>query len=120
MLKRIIRYKVYFDRSGHYVNYAKTLLIIAMAYKLWEDDPLGVWIYNNRFFVIPIMIIGYIILRMVIGYFDKKFGVREREIWEYNTTNPDFRIIRQELKDIKQKLDDNSADSQCPREDRLS
>jgi len=111
MLKRIIRYKVYFDRSGHYVNYAKTLLIIAMAYKLWEDDPLGVWIYNNRFFVIPIMIIGYIILRMVIGYFDKKFGVREREIGEYNKTDPNLRQMIKDLRDIKHKLYDNSADS---------
>jgi len=114
MLKRVIRYKVYFDRSGQYVNYGKTLLIIAMAYKLWEDDALGIWIYDNRFLVIPIMIIAYVILRVVIGRFDKKLGVRELEIGEYNKTDPNLRVILKDLQDIKQLLDDNSTDSKHP------
>ena len=111
MLKKIIRYKVYFDRSGQYVGYFKTLLIIAMAYKLWEDDPLGIWMWSNRFLVIPSMVIAYVVLRITIGYFDKKLGIREREIGEYNKTDPNLRQILIDLHYIKQKLNDNSADS---------
>ena len=107
MLKRIIRYKVYFDRSGQYINYFKTLIVIAMAYKLWEDDALGIWIYDNKFWFIPITILMYVVLRVVVGRYEKKLKVREMESVEYNKTDPVITGIQNDMKHIKQLLDDN-------------
>jgi len=114
-LKKIIRFKVYYDRGGIPYSYAKTLLIIAMAYKLWEDAEIGVWIEGHLFVFIPSIVIGYIVTRIIWGYFDKKLKLREYEIAEYNKTDPNLRKILKDLQDIKHKLDDNSTDSQPPR-----
>jgi len=111
MRKRIIRYKVYYDRSGGYLNYVKTIFVIAMAYKLLEDKNWGIWVYDHRFTAIPIAIVSYILSRIIIGYYDKKWGIREREIGEYNKTDPNLRAILGKLNDIIKKLDDNSTDS---------
>ena len=111
MLSKIIRFKVYYDRGGMPFNYAKSLIIIAMAYKLWEDAEIGVWISAHLFIFIPSIVLGYIFARVVWGCFDKKFKIREYEIAEYNKTDPNLRMIQSHLKYIKKKLDDNSADS---------
>ena len=91
-----------------------------MAYKLWEEDPLGIWIWDNKFIVIPSMMLLYVVVRVVVGRWEKKLGVREMESVEYNKTDPVITGIQIDLKHIKRILDDNSADSQRPREDRLS
>ena len=105
MLKRIVRFKVYYDRSRQYWNYAKTIIIMAMAYKLYEDSQIGIWLREHQTLSVIAIPIGYIALSLVMGYFDKRFNVREYEQGEMNSTNPDFRIIRYDLKKIKAKLD---------------
>lgn len=109
MKKRIIRYKVYYDRSGQYINYVKNLIIIAMAYKLYEDSKIGIWVGNHWQYVVPMIVVGYIGLRIVIGFIDKRMKIREYEMEEYNFTNPNIRMIQRYLVYIKQILDDNSA-----------
>ena len=116
MLKKIIRIKVYYDRGGNYFNYVKTLVLIAIAYKVFEDGTLGSWLNAHLVIIIPAIVIGYIFTRIVLGYYDKKYKIREYEIGEYNKTDPNLRQILRYLNDIKQKLNDNSADSEPPGE----
>ena len=112
MLKRLIRYKVYWSRSAFYESVVKVLVVIAFAYKLWEDDPLGVWLYDHRFVVMPAGVLVYIFFRLFVGYLDKRF-VRRRETDEMTETNPRFMIMYGKINKIYKKMfpDDNSADS---------
>ena len=105
-LSRLIRFKVYYDRAGPYINYVKNLVIIAMAYKLYEDSRIGVWVYDNRYWSIPLIVGGYVLGRLFLGWLDKKYKIREYEIGEYNKTDPNLRMIQKYLKDIKDILDD--------------
>ena len=102
--QRWVRYKVFFDRSRHYVNYIKTFFMIAVAYKIFEDSDIGIWFYTYRFIVIPVSIIGFIFMSLVIGYFDKKLKIREREISEYNITDSNIQRLHRDLDIIKEKL----------------
>jgi len=89
MLGRLIRFKVYWSRSAFYESIVKALVLLIFVYKLWEDDPLGVWLYDNRLIVIPIVVLGYIFYRLVVGYLDKRF-IRRKETDEVTETNPRF------------------------------
>ena len=117
MLSKIIKFKVYYDRGAMPFNYAKGLIIIALAYKLLVNPRIAEWVESHLFLFIPVIVLGYIFARVLWGYFDKKFKIREYEIAEYNKTDPNLRMIQSHLKYIKKKLDDNSADSEPPRED---
>ena len=111
VLKRIIRYKVYYDRGSRYWSYVKTLIVIAVAYKVFEDSTIGLFLFEYRAFVIPLTVIVYIGASLILGRLDYKKKIREYEIAEYNKTDPNLRMITAHLKYIKQKLDDYSADS---------
>ena len=111
MLKRIIQLKVYYDRSRQYWGYIKTLALIAVCYKVFEDSKLGIWLYDNLFFIAPVSVNGFDFSSLLIGYLDFKYKIREYEIGEYNKTDPNIQKIHRDLNEIKQILNDNSTDS---------
>jgi len=111
MLKKLIRIKVKYDRSAQYYNYIKTLFGLFMFYGIFADRKIGIWLFDHRFTVVPVVLVVYVFSRWYLGHLDKKHKIREFEIGEYNATDPNIRMIQKYLIDIKQILDDNRADS---------
>ena len=106
MLRKIIRYKVYYDRGGMLFNYLRTFVLIAVSYKIFEDSAIGMWMAKHASVVIPITLFCYISCRVVLGRIDFKKKIREYEIAEYNKTDPNLRFIQKSLKTIIDKLND--------------
>jgi len=113
-IKRAVRIKVYYDRSGPYINYVRNLMVIAVAYKVYEDAAIGRWIYSNRYWVIPVILVSYVLGRIIIGFTDKRMRIREYELEEYNRTNPDLQDIKSGVTKILNKLDENNSVSNDP------
>lgn len=102
MLGRLIRFKVYWARSAFYESIVKALVVIIFVYKVWEDDPFGVWLYDHRFIATPVAVFGYIFYRLGVGYLDKRF-IRRKETDEMTETNPRFMEMYRKINDIHKK-----------------
>ena len=99
MIERLIRFKVYWNRSAQYESIVKALVVIAFAYKVWEDDPLGAWLYEHRFVAVPCIVLVYVFYRLVVGYVDKRF-IRPKESIEVQKTNPLFMEMYEKVNKI--------------------
>lgn len=104
MIERLIRFKIYWQRSAQYESIVKAVVYIALIYKLWEDDPLGVWLKEHKSIAVPIIVFVYLLYRLVVGYLDKKI-IRPKEFIENQKTNPQFMDILKTVKDINKKLE---------------
>lgn len=121
MLNRLVRFKVYWNRSAFYESIVKALLVIAFVNKMWENDPLGLWLHDNRFWATPIIVLVYIFYRLTVGYLDKRF-VRRKESDEVTETNPRFMEMYHNIDEIYKKTlideerKENSTNSQPTRQ----
>lgn len=75
----IARYKIYLDRSRTYVGYMQFLIMIKL---LFSDMN----ITSNIFLVACVFVC--MILLVVIGYLDTRFGIRAREMEDNTIENP--------------------------------
>jgi hypothetical protein len=90
--KTLIRWKVYIDRARMYIGYVQFLMII------------GVLIFDNLIFSIPIIFLVFIILSLFIGRLDTIFGLREEELRNSSSSNPVMREVLANLESIKTEL----------------
>lgn len=102
--KAIIRWKVYFDRSRMYIGYIQFFLIGIVFLQSFEDRPWGEYIFNNAILAIPIALLLFILLSLVLGYFDSKLGFREEELRNLSSSNPVLMEIHHSLQEIKEEL----------------
>lgn len=94
IVKTIIRWKVYYDRGRSYVSMIQSILMVSIFIKLFELSS-----YSYL-----ILIPGFIIGMLVIGYLDKKYKLRELEIKEINTQNLIIKQIATDVQEIIRKI----------------
>ncbi len=90
--KLIARNKIYLDRSRTYLSYFQLL----MLFKLTLSD---IGISNNFWLLIGFVV--SIVLMLVVGYLDTKFGIRSRELEDNSIKNPVLMDILNRLKRIE-------------------
>ena len=103
--RSIIRWKVYFDRSRMYIGYIQFFLIGIVFLKSFKDNPWGEWIFRYAFISIPIAFLLFIILSLVLGYFDSKLGLREEEQRNLSRSNPVMMEMLDQLKELNKKIE---------------
>lgn len=89
MLKKLIRYKVYFDRARIYLGYAQFIMMLLVFLKIYEKTKLGQWFFSNIWFTFPLFILMFFGISIIVGYLDKKY-IRPYETTEINKVNPEF------------------------------
>ena len=95
MLKRLIRYKVYFDRSRIYVGYGQFIMMLLVFFKVYENTRFGAWFYS-KWWTIPAFIVLFFCVSIVIGYLDKRY-IRPGEASEINKVNPELMAIHEKV-----------------------
>jgi len=103
--RTIIRWKVYFDRSRMYLGYIQFFLIGIVFLKSFKDNPWGEWIFKYAIISIPIAFLLFIIISLVLGYFDSKLGLREEEQRNLSKSNPVMMEILDQIKELNKKID---------------
>jgi hypothetical protein len=87
--KRIIRFKVYIERSKSYLGYVNFILIFLLFLEKYKNTSFGVWFYGHSKFTVPAAIVLFIVVAVLWGYVDKKY-IRPLEQDEVNQTNEKF------------------------------
>ncbi len=103
--RSIIRWKVYFDRSRMYIGYIQFFLIGIVFLKSFKDNPWGEWIFRYAIVSIPVAFLLFVILSLVLGYFDSKLGLREEEQRNLSRSNPVMMEMLDQLKELNKKIE---------------
>jgi hypothetical protein len=90
MLKRLVRYKIYIDRAKAYIGYMQ-FLMIAIIFAKQFGIKLGV-------IGSILLIIGFTVICLIIGYVDTKLGIRGEEQRNYFEQNKLFMDIHNSIK----------------------
>lgn len=102
--KTLIRWKVYIDRARMYVGYVQFLMIGFVFLEAYKDSSIGLLIFNNLFWSIPILFLLFIILSLILGRLDTVLGFREEELRNASTSNPIMREILSKMEELKEEV----------------
>jgi len=92
------RLKIYLDRGkGHWgtIQFIPTVLILL---KVYEDTTVGRFIFFYAWFTIPVIILAFYILLILIGRFEYKVGLIDKEFSINNSHNPEIKEILESLR----------------------
>src|SRR5665647_1979958 len=103
--RTFIRWKVYFDRSRMYIGYIQFFLIGIVFLQSFKDNPWGEFIFKYAIISIPIAFLLFVILSLVLGYFDSKLGIREEEQRNLSKSNPIMMEMLGQLKELNKKIE---------------
>ena len=103
--RSLIRWKVYFDRSRMYIGYIQFFLIGVVFLTDFKDEPWGAWIFKYAIVSIPVAFLVFMLLSLVLGYFDSKLGLREEEQRNLSKSNPVMMEMLDQLKALHKKID---------------
>ena len=103
--RTLIRWKIYFDRSRMYIGYIQFFVIGIVFLQSFKDRPWGEMVFKYALISIPIALVLFILLSLVLGYFDSKLGFREEELRNLSRSNPVMMEILDQIKDLNKKID---------------
>ena len=103
--RTFIRWKVYFDRSRMYIGYIQFFLIGIVFLQSFKDNPWGEFIFKYAIISIPIAFLLFMLLSLVLGYFDSKLGLREEEQRNLSKSNPIMMEMLDQLKELNKKIE---------------
>lgn len=95
--KKLIRWKVYFDRSRMYIGYVQFFLIALVFIKSLDPNPITKFVADHAIISIPGLLVLFVILSLVVGYLDSRLGLREEEIRNFAQSNPVLKKIQESL-----------------------
>ena len=95
--QKLIRWKVYLDRSKMYIGYVQFFLIILVFIQSMESNPVSDYVANHLIISIPVILVIFVFLSLIVGYIDSKLGLREEEIRNHSQSNPILREIKDSL-----------------------
>ena len=102
--QKLIRWKVYLDRSKMYISYVQFFLIILLSIQSMGSNPISDFVTNHLVISIPVILALFVFLSLVVGYIDSKLGLREEEIRNHSQSNPILREIKESLATLHEEV----------------
>ncbi|MEM9822883.1 MAG: hypothetical protein AAF985_17520 [Bacteroidota bacterium] len=100
--KTLVRWKIYIDRAKMYLNYINFAMIAFVFLNSINDVRIRQLLDENKLLVYPLIMIGFMGISLVLGYFDTKLGLRKEEMRNNASENPILMEILQHVKEMKQ------------------
>jgi sensor histidine kinase YesM len=88
-----------------YIGYIQFFLIGIVFLKSFKDNYWGELIFKYAIVSIPVAFILFVLLSLVLGYFDSKLGLREEEQRNLSKSNPVMMEMLEQLKELNKKID---------------
>lgn len=98
----LVRWKIYLDRARMYLSLISFAMIIFVFLNDIHDEQIRGFLDQNKYLVYPVIAILFVLLSLILGRLDTKFGMRSEEMRNHATANPVMMEILQHLKDIKE------------------
>ncbi len=99
--KTLVRWKIYLDRAKMYLGYINFVMIAFVFLNSINDSSVRELLDENRLIFYPLVMISFILVSLVLGYFDTKLGLRKEEMRNNATENPVMMEVLDHLKEIK-------------------
>ena len=100
--KTLIRWKIYIDRARMYIGYINFMMLGIVFLRSYKDTSWGQYIFTHYYFTIPIIVIGFFLFSLILGFIDSKMGFREEELRNVSTSNPVLMEILKTVKALKE------------------
>lgn len=100
--KTAVRWKIYLDRAKMYLSYINFVMIAFVFLNSINDQRVRDILDENRLVFYPVVMALFIIISLVLGYFDTKLGLRKEEMRNNATENPVMLEILESLKILKE------------------
>ena len=104
--QKLIRWKVYLDRSRMYIGYVQFFLIIIISIKSFKSNFISEFIESNIVISIILLLVLFVSFSLVLGYIDSKLGLREEEIKNHSKSNPVLRDLQNSIVSLHQEVKD--------------
>jgi hypothetical protein len=88
-----------------YVGYIQFLLIIFVFIRSLGENLFTELVFSYSIISIPILLLVFISLSLLLGYFDSKLGIREEEIRNHSKSNPVLTNIQERLDSLDYKIE---------------
>jgi len=111
--RSFIRWKIYFDRSRMYIGYIQFFLIGIVFLQSFKDKPWGEFIFKYALISIPVLLILFVLLSLILGYFDSRLGFREEELRNLSRSNPVMMEMLDQLREMNKKIDQLEKKINC-------
>lgn len=99
--KALVRWKVYIDRSKMYIGYINLFMMVTIFIGAIKNTGVGKFLLANIYLAIPVLIVVFIILALILGYWDSKLGIRSEEMRNLTLQNPVQTEILHTIREIK-------------------
>lgn len=99
--KTLVRWKIYLDRAKMYLGYINFVMIAFVFLNSINDATVRDMLDGNRLIFYPMVMVMFISISLVLGYFDTKLGLRKEEMRNNAIENPITLEILSNLKEIK-------------------
>jgi len=96
-----VRWKIYLDRAKMYLSYINFVMIAFVFLNSINDHRIRAILDENRLIFYPVVMALFIVVSLVLGYFDTKLGLRKEEMRNNAKENPIILEILDNLKDLK-------------------
>ncbi len=103
-IRKIAKWKIYFDRARTYVSYVQFMGTAYIVLKLLHNSPLKTWIFDHWYVSFPVIFVVFFGACMVIGWLESLLKIREYEQENVSATNPEWTRLMNDIKEIKAKL----------------
>ena len=97
VIRRISKWKIWFDRSRQYVGYVQFMLLAYIAVKSLNNSPARTWVFDNWYISFPLIFIIFLSGCMVLGFIESILKIREYEQENYLATNPEWQKLLTKL-----------------------
>ncbi|MGC9374107.1 MAG: hypothetical protein ACP5DQ_03585 [Bacteroidales bacterium] len=99
--RSLIRWKVYLDRSKMYISYINLFMMVTIFLEAIKNTTVGKFFMAHVYVALPLLIIVFIFLALLLGYWDSKYGIRSEEMRNLTSQNPIQMEILESVRDIK-------------------
>jgi len=99
--RSLIRWKVYLDRSKMYISYINLFMMVTIFLGAIKNTGVGKFLIANVYVTLPLLIIVFIFLALLLGYWDSKYGIRSEEMRNLTSQNPIQMEILESVREIK-------------------
>jgi len=100
--KTAVRWKIYLDRAKMYLSYINFVMIAFVFLNSINDVRVREMLDENRLIFYPVVMMLFILISLVLGYFDTKLGFRQEEMRNNATENPVMREILSSLQVLQE------------------
>jgi len=102
--EKLITFKIYFDRARMYLGYINFFILNLVLINSIDNPMLSEFIADNKWILLPALLILYVVLLLFIGYLDTKLGLRQEELRNNAVVNPIMQDLMRTVYDIQEKV----------------